>query len=103
MLTCDLGHSPKKRHTEGSSFFGFEGNFALPCLGDQSFSLNIFFFFFSSVALGLTFWLILVGLTSITGPLLSDTVLGVRNSKIKTTVFGVKKPNLEDSDNGNTV
>ena len=60
-------------------------------------------FFFSSVALGLTFWLILVGLTSITGPLLSDTVLGVRNSKIKTTVFGVKKPNLEDSDNGNTV
>lgn len=31
-----------------------------------------------------------------------DTVLGVRNSKIKNIVAAVQEPNLEDSDNGAT-
>lgn len=45
MLTCDLGCSPKKRHTEVSSFFGFEGDFALPCSGrSERVFLSIFFF-----------------------------------------------------------
>lgn len=103
MLTCDLGCSPKKRHTEVTLTFGFLGNFALPCPGRSEKNFSSQFFFLSCVALGLILLFILIGLTSISGHLLSDTVLDVRNSKMRNTVFGVKKPSLENSDNGNTV
>lgn len=63
-----LGCSPKKRHTEVKLTFAFWGNFALPCPGkaEKDFSFNFFF----PTALGFTL-LLLIGLTNITGHLLS--------------------------------